>query len=126
MFNVGSTIVWWQLDSRKHDLCTTVLAALNHVGHVGSRNAGVDAPQAVIGAQFDDDDPGLVTIEQTGKTRETTLCSISADTGVEDSISVTIVIQADLKEMYPGLVAIHAITGAETVAKNEQNRGIVS
>ena len=49
---------------------------------------------------------------------------VTTDAGIDYPITVTFFLQSVLQHGNPGLVEIHAVPGAETVADNEQSRPV--
>lgn len=124
LLQVLRAIIGRQFYAGEQNLRAAILAEFNHAGHVGPGQVRINTPEAVICAQFDHYDFWLVGIEQARKPRQTALGGITADTGVQDTVRVALLIETKLQKVHPGLFPVHTVSGAEAVTQDQDDRRI--
>src|SRR5690606_12612904 len=81
------------------------------------------ASQGVVGAQFQDDDGGLMAVEQGGQAAGAAAGRVAADAGVHNPVVGVLFCHARGKQRHPPRAAGQAVLGRKAVAHYQQGAG---
>lgn len=126
LLGVTATIVGRDAHFRDDHPGAGLLAGPDHRGQVAARSFQGDATQAIIAAQFDHDDDGLLLFQQSRQSGKTALGGVTSDAGVENAVSVTMFIKTVLQQARPGLADLHVVGSAKAVTEDQDDRGFIS
>ena len=75
--------------------------------------------QAIVGAELEDHDAGLMQLQGAGQPLEAALGGLAADAGVDDLVPVPLSLQSLRKQSDPTLLRPEAVGGAQAVAEHK-------
>ena len=88
------------------------------LAHLSQRQAA----QAVVAAELEDDDGRMVQLQRTRQASPRAAGGLAADAGIHDAVSVTLRGESLLQQRHPGCIDCDAITGAQAVADDQDDR----
>jgi hypothetical protein len=93
----------------------------NHVRKVVVNRLQRQAAQAVIGAQLQQYDGGVVHGEQVGQSFQAATAGLAADAGVDDLVLVPLVMKPLLQQRYPALLGLQPVRRTQAVTEAEDD-----
>ena len=117
---IGAAIVGWHAHAHQHHLRARFFGCLTHGAQIRFGGRHGQAAQAVVGAQFDQHDVGLVFGQQGGQARAAAAGGLAADAGVDDARVVLLRGQPLFQQRHPARAPCQTIFGREAVAEHQQ------
>ena len=120
---VNRAVIGWNAHSGNHHARAGLAAGLDDGDQIFAGFLERIAAQAVIGAQFDDDDGGMMLRERGGQAGQAAECGIAADAGVDDLVIELVALQPLLEQRDPAFALCQSIPGGKAIAEHKDRLG---
>src|ERR1700688_4620476 len=96
---------------------------VDHAQQIGAHLRDGQSAQAVIAAQFQNDDLGVMQVERPRQPREAACGGLPANAGVDDLVTVISILEPRLQQRHPALFyARQPVAGTDAIAEHENHR----
>ena len=116
---VASSVIRRNPDPEQHNSGAGALASANDLVEIAFHAFGRKTPEAIIAAEFEDDQRGAEVTESPLDPGSASLGRIPADTGVDHAMFVPLVFESRLQQRGPGLVNVYSISCTKAIAEHE-------
>jgi len=116
---VAGAIVGWDVHAEQDDVGPGSGGRLGHGQEVVFDLGHRIAAQAIVAAQFYDDQVGIVGVQGLGESCQAALGGLAADAGVDHCVAAVELGQALSEFCDPAGFALYPVCGADTVAKHQ-------
>lgn len=115
LMDVGGAVVGRERDAGEQDPGMGGEQAGDDVFEIAFCDRQRQAAEAVVAAEFDDDDGG-VHGEDAGQAVDTVLAGVAADAGIDDAVMVAAGVEVVLERGGPGLAGFESVAGGDAVS----------
>lgn len=118
---VVATVAGWDLHPQQQDSSSGIKASLDDLIQVGTRLLDGQTPQAIVGAQLDNQHVGLLT-QQPIDSGETACRRVTTDAGVDQSYRLSGIAPGGRPQRRERFILTQAVAGAQAVSKEDHQR----